>query len=321
MPNIFFQGATVNVSSGTTLGTYATVDRVQSVQFSYNIPRTDIRTLGRFKPLADRPVINYTPVSMSVSYLKGDKNVEACLGLLNSTGLATLIGNGTKVTDWGLRTYPIYLSPVTLQSNVGEFDVVSGALKSFSLAGAVNEPVRGSFSVDALDLQEIPNGNARVTPNYSGQLIRSQDITYTGIDYTGLGYSGLIIQSFTFAASFDYASHIKLGDQFPVRRMINGNATLQLEAYIEGTTNTVPTLNQYQCGSYITGTYVFTLQPSCVGNQAPTVITLQNPYLESQSLGVQVGNFIQVSLGFSVPLTIVPFEATGAGMGSNCTIT
>lgn len=321
MSNIFFQGATVNVSSGTSIGVYAPIDRVQSVQFSYNIPRTDIRTLGRFKPLPDRPVINYTPVSMSVSYIKGDKNVETCLGLLNSTGLAILIGNGTQVTDWGLRTYPVYLSPVTLLNNVGEFDVVSGALRSFSLAGAVNEPVRGSFSVDALDLWQTVNNNAKTTPNYSGQVIRSQDIVYTGIDFTGLGYSGLIIQSFSFGASFDYASHIKLGTQFPVKRMINGNATLQLEAYIDGTTNTVATLNQYQCGSYITGTYVFTLQPSCVGNQTPTTITMQNPYIETQTVGVQVGNFIQVSLGFSVPLTTVAFEATGAGMGPNCTIT
>lgn len=320
MANIFYQGATLNMSSGNLPGVYAPVDRVQDVRFDDNLPRTKILTLGRFMPLPDQPIINYTPVSMSVSYVKGDKNVETCLGILNSTGVATLIGNGTKVTDWGLRTYPIYLSPVSQLNNVGEFDVVSGALKSFSLAGSVTEPVRGSFSVEGLDLQQVVNNNPKVTPNYSGQVIRNQDIVLTGINFSGLGYSGLIIQSFSFGLSFDYASNFKLGDQFPVKRMIGGTATLQIESYIDGVTSTVTSLNQYQCGSYITGSYVFTLQPSCVGNQSPTIITLQNPYLESQQFGAQVGNFIQVSLGFSVPLTIVPYEATGLGQ-SNCTIT
>lgn len=320
-PNPFFQGAQLNMSSGNVFGVYAPVDRVQDVRWDYSIPFNETKVLGRFKPLPDEPVINYTPVSMSVSYLKGDKNVETCLGLLNSTGLAVLIGNGTQITDWGCRTYPIYLSPVSLQSNVGEIDIVSGVLKTFSLQGSVNQPVQGSFTVDALNAFQFPNGNARTIPNYSGQLIRSQDIIYTGIDFTGLGYSGLIVQSFSFNASFDYSSQFNLGSAFPTRQMINGNAALQIQGYIQGTTNTVPSLNQYSCGNYISGTYVFTLQPSCVGNQSPTVITMQNPYLRTQSFGAQVGNFIEVTFGFGIPLTIVPFEATGAGMGPNVTIT
>lgn len=321
MPNIFFNGATVNMSSGNTLGTYATIDRVQSVRFDYQIPRTKVLVLDRFKPLPDQPVINYTPVSMTVDYLYGDKNVPLCLGIANSTGIATLIGNGTQVTEWGLRTYPVYLSPVSLQNNVGEFDVVSGALKSFALQGSVNEPVRGSFSVDALDLQQTQNGSARNIPNYSGQLARFQDLALTGIDFTGLGYSGLVIQSFSFNASFNYASHFDLGKKYPVKRMTEAACALQLSAYIDGSTSTVTGLGVYDCGSYITGTYVLTLTPSCVGNVSPTTITLQNPYLESQSFGVQVGNFIEVQLAFSVPLTINAYEATGFAMGPNATIT
>lgn len=319
MPNIFFQGATLQMSTGTANGAFAPVDRVQSISFDYNIPRSVTRVLGGFAPLPSQPVINYTPVGLTVNYIKGDKNVETCLGLINSTGVAIQIGVGTKVTDWGLRTYQVDLSPVMLTSNVGEFDIVSGALKSFTLAGNVNEAVRGSFSVDALDCQQVANNSARTPPSYSGNLIRGQDVSYTGINFTGLGFSGLITQSFNFSLSFDYASNFKLGDQYPVRRMINGTASLQIESYIDGVTNTVTGLGLYSCGQYITGTYVFTLQPSCVGNQAPTVITMQNPYLESQQFGAQVGNFITVSHAFSVPLTIVAAEATAGN--SNCTIT
>jgi hypothetical protein len=152
-------------------------------------------------------------------------------------------------------------------------------------------------------------------------LIRFQDVSLTGVNFTGLGYSGLIIQSFAFNTSFTYSSNFKLGDKYPARRMTEATASLQLSAYIDGTTNTVTGLGMYDCGSALSGQYVFSLQPMCVGNQAPTVITMTNPYLEAQSFGAQVGSFIQVQLSFSVPLTVVPFEATGFAMGSNCTIT
>ena len=309
------------MSSGNSLGIYALIQRVQSVSLDFQIPRTETHVLGRFKPLPDRPVINYTPVTMSCNYVYGNKDVPRNLGILNSTGVATLIGQGTQITDWGCRTYPVYLSPVMLQNYVGEIHLVSGVLKSFALAGSVNEPVRGTFSVEGLDLQQITNNGQSTTPNYSGQLVRFQDAQLTGIDFTGLGYSGLIIQSFQFATSFTYASDFNIGSQYPVRRMIGANSSLQLSAYIAGTTNTVTGLGVYSCGTFITGTYVLTLQPSCNPNEPPTVITMQNPYLESQSFGASVGNFIEVSLGFSCPLTIVPFEATGFAMGSNLTIT
>ncbi len=321
MANVYFQGTQSAMSSGNQLGVYAMIDRCQDVRIDYTIPRSPTFVLGRFKPLPDQPVINYTPVSMNCTYIKGDKNVETCLGILNPTGLAVLIGNGVSVTDWGARTYPVYIAPVSSPNYYGEYDVVSGVLRSFALQGNINEAVKGSFAVEGLDLQQVANNSAKITPNYSGNLIRSQDVIITGIDFSGLGFSGLFIQSFSFQTSFTYASHFRMGSQFPVRHMTAGTATLQISAFMEGVTNTITSLNQYACGQYISGQYVFTLQPSCAGNQPPTTITLQNPYLDSQSIGSQVGNFIQVNLAFSVPLTIVPFEATGAGMGPNCTIT
>lgn len=319
MSNVFFNGLTCSVSSGTTLGVYAPIDRVQSIKVDFQVPRANEMNLGRFAPLVNRPVINYTPVNLNIEYIKADKNVETCLGLLNSTGLAIQIGNGTQVTDWGCRTYPVVLAPIQSQINMGEYDVVSGVLKSFRLQGAINDVVKGSFAVEGLDLRQKANNNIQsVVPTYSGSVVRSQDVTITGIDFTGLGYSGLIITSFSFGAAFGYSAQMRLGDQYPTRRMVEGNATLNLDAYIDGTTNTATGLAIYTPGSYLSGTYVFTLAPSCAGNQSPTTITLKNPYLENQSLGLTVGSFVNVSLGFSVPLTIVAEEARS---GPNVTIT
>jgi hypothetical protein len=320
MPNVFFQGAELAMSSGVTPGVMANIQRLQDVRIDYQIPRTEVRTLGRFKPLNDRPVINYTPVNMSVSYAKSNKDVERNLGILNSTGVAVQIGQNTEVTNWGCRNYTLYNAPVTSPNYANEWDIVSGVLKSFALNGSVGQPVNGSFTVEAFDLQQAANNGTRTIPSYSGNVIKPENITITGINFTGLGFSGLIVQSFNLQTAFNYAQTFRIGTKYPERRMTDAMASLQISAFMEGTTNTVTSLNQYDCGTFITGLYVMTLQPSCT-TDAPTTITLSYPYLESQSLGTQVGNYTAVELGFVAPLSIVAFEATGANQGSNLTIT
>lgn len=318
MANLFYNGAVMAMNSGTNPATFVNVDRVEQISIQDQIPRVNIDVVGRFAPLPSRPVINYTPVTMSANFIYGDKNIPTCFGLVNSTGIAIAPGNGTQVSDYGCRTFQIYNTSPYAQTYLNEWDVVSGVLKSFSLQGSVGEAVKGAFSVEALDLRQVANNSAFTPPMYSGNIVRPQDTTIAGIDYTGLGFSGLIIQSFNFNANFNHASTFRIGTKYPERRMTQAAATLQLSAFMEGTTNTISGLSVYDCGTYVTGVYVFTLQPSC-STQPATTISFVNPYVESQGLGVQVGNFFQVDLSFSVPLSIVPYEATGNG--SNVTIT
>jgi hypothetical protein len=324
MPNIYFQGAELFMSSGASATAFAKVDRVQDIQVDSSLPRVQTSVIGRFKPLNDQPIINYTPTSLSVNYTKGNKDVERNLGILNSTGIGVQIGQGTTVPDWGARSFqimnvPTYGAGQSLQY-AGQWDVVTGILKSFSLQGSVGEAVKGSFNMDALDLRQVANTAGRTIPNYSGNLIKPQNVTLAGIDFTGFGLTGLMIQSFSFQASFDHAQTFQLGTQYPERRVTSIGASLQVVGFMEGSSNALTSLTGYDLGSPYNGQYVLTLQPSC-GPEPATTITLTQPYLTSQSLGVQVGNFTQVTLNFAVPVSVVPFEATGAGMGSNVTIT
>ncbi len=318
--NLFYQGAEIAMSSGTTDGVFNTIQRVQSISTNYTIPRATTSVIGRMKPLNDQSVINYTPVSLSMNYTASNKDVVRNLGLLNTTGVLIQIGQNTEVATWGARNYQIYNAPINSPTYAGQWNVVSGILKSFSLGGSVGGVVEGSLSAEGLDLQQVVNNAARTIPTYSGQVIKSQNVAITGIDFTGLGYSGLTIQSFNFQINIDYASTFRIGTQFPERRITAGTATLQIVGFMEGVTNTVTTLNTYACGGFLPGSYVLNLQPSC-STEAPTIVTMTNPYLASQSVGTQVGNYTQVDLSFFVPLTTNAFEATGAGMGSNCTIT
>ncbi len=320
MGNVFFQGAELYQSSGTTNGVFAKVDRAQDIRVDYSIPRATTPVIGRVKPLNDHPVINYTPVSLSANYLHSSKDVPRNLGLLNSTGIAVQIGQGTEVGDWGARSFQVLNAPVTSPNYAGQWNVVSGVVKSYALAGSVGDTVKGSFSVEALDLQQQANNTLKTIPSYSGNLIKPEGMILSGIDFNGLGFSGLIVQSFSFQSTFNHAQTFHIGTKYPERRMTDASASLQLSAFMDGTTNTVTSLTGYDPGAPMTGAYYLTLIPSC-GPEAATQIAMTNPYLITQSLGQQVGNFIQIDLGFSIPLSFVAFEATGANMGSNVTIT
>lgn len=308
------------MSSGIVNDTFALIQRVQDISVNYQIPRTDIRVIGRMKPLDDRPVINYTPVSLSANGTMGNGDVPKCFGLVNSTGVLVQIGQNTEVTNWGCRSFQIYNAPINSTSNAGQFNVFSGVLKSFGLNGTVNDPVRYSFAVEGLGYQEVANNAAKTIPTYAGNVVKSQNIAITGIDFTGLGFSGLSIQSFSYQQTMDYASTFKIGTQLPDRRITNGMATLQIVGFFEGQTNTITGLNTYDCGSYITGIYSLAMTPSC-SNEPALTIRMFNPYLESQTIGIQVGNYTSVELSLSVPLTTVAAEVTGPNMGSNVTIT
>jgi len=315
MPNVYFQGAELFMSSGASATTVAKVDRVQDVSWSFQIPRAQTSVIGRFIPLADQPVINYTPTSLSVSYTKGNKDVERNLGLLNSTGVGVQIGQGTTVADWGARSFQQMNVPTYAGSALayaGQWDIVSGILKSFSLQGSVGEAVKGSFSVEALDLRQTANVTARSVPNYSGNLIKPAGVSITGINFTGFGFTGLVLQSFSFQLAFDHAQTFQLGSLYPERRVTSIGASLQLGGFMEGASNTLTSLTGYNLGTPLPGQYVLSLQPSC-GPEPATTITLTAPYLTSQSLGAQIGTFNQVSLSFALPVSVVPNEATNGG--------
>lgn len=305
------------MSSGIVNDTYALIQRVTNISTAYQIPRTQQRVLGRMLPLNEQPVLNYTPVNLSVNFTEGNKDVERNLGILNTTGVLTQIGQNTEVTNWGARSFKILNAPINSTTYAGQWNVVTGILKSYSLAGSVGGVVEGSFSIEALDLQQVANGSARTVPNYSGQVVKSENMQITGINFTGLGYSGLTIQSFNYQQNINHAATFRIGTQYPERRITDGVATLQIVGYMEGTTNTINSLNTYTNGNALTGTFVLALTPSC-STEPATTITMVSPYLDSQTLGTQVGGYTTVTLGFSIPLTTVASETT---LGSNVTIT
>ncbi len=313
--SLFYQGAELWMTTGGSPSTFAMVPRVQNVSVGFQVPRSNVPIIGRVKPLNQRPVINYVPVSLSCEYVKGDKSMEYNLGLLNPSGIAVTQGLLPDVSTTGVQNFQVLLAPNSSSSYAGQINVWSGVLNSFSLAGSVGDPVKGSFSMDCLDRNQVANNSARVAPSYNAQLIKNENITLTGIDFTGVGYSGVVIQSFKLDVNFQRVSTLRLGEKYPVRRLTEAVATLSLQGFLEGVTLS-PGLSGFDCGNFQAGNIGLSLLPSCSSEPA-TVITMTNPYVESSNLGVQVGNYISVDISYSVPLSFVSSEASS---GSNLTI-
>lgn len=318
--NVFYNGAELWMSSGASATTFARVDRAQDIKCNVDIPRVQTQVLGKFAPLVDQPVVNYTPVSLSWTYAKGNKDMERNLGLLNTTGAAIQIGQGTTVPDWGARNYQIRNCPVDSTTYAGQWDVVTGVLKSWSLAGSVGDTVKGTVTVEAIDRRQVANVSARSIPTYSGQLIKPENMQLTGLSFAGLGYSGLLVQSFSLQLAFDHAQTFHIGTKYPEKRVTSAAATLSMTAFISGgVTNLETSLTGYDIGSPLEGQYVLTLQPSC-GAEPATTITMTRPYLMANSVGIPVGAFTQVDLTLALPLSVVPAEATATN-ASNVVIT
>lgn len=319
--NILFNGGELFMSSGASATAIARVDRVTNVQISYQIPRAQTSTIGRMAPLQSQQVINYTPVGLSVDYMMGNKDVPRNLGLLNITGVAVQIGGGTTVSDWGARNYEVRNAPNTADPRyAGQYDIPTGVLKSFSLQGGVGEAVRGTFSIEALDCRQVNNTTTRGVPTYSGQLVTPQNQVLTGLSFVGLGYSGLLVQGFSYQLTFDHAQTFTIGTKYPEKRMTSAAAVLQLSAFVSGgMSNQLTSLTGFDNGTPLAGQYVLTLQPACSA-ESPLVITLTNPYLLSQSIGIPVGTFTQIDMSLGCPLSFVPAECTGGALPSNVTM-
>ena len=289
------------------------VNRVTNVKVDYSVPRANLSNMGRGKPLNNRPVVNYTPINVSLNMFKSDNSLEQMLGLINPTGVAMLITSANPLTaTYGIRSMQVYYAPNSSSNYNSLLDIKSGVLTQYSLQGNITDAMTQTVSLQFLDMSGSVNNTARDTSIYATNPIKPENISLTGIQFSGYGISGLTIQSFALNIGFTRVSTMYMGSALPIDRPLSDvNATLQIQGFLEGTNNSLTSLSQYSVGSPTYETISLVLTPSC-GQGSPSTITITNPYLENMSIESQVGNFSTVSFSFSMPLGPNPSE-TGDG--------
>lgn len=306
-----FSAGQVKIESGLSSITMMPIDRATSVSVNYNIPRANVNVLNRSKPLNQRPVINYTPVDVSVNYYKGDKNIERALGLYNDvTVLSGLLETRVGINSTAVRNIQVYYAPTTASNYNGLYNISSGVLTSYSLQGSVGDPVSASVSFQGLDLSGGYITTSRDSTNYSASLIRPDGITLTGIQFSGVGLTGVTIQSFSFSLGVNRTQVLELGKTLPVERPLTDvNASLQVQGFFEGVNNAVKSLEVHRCGAPMDENVVLDLTPSC-SNLESTKIFVGRPYFDSFNIEGQAGGFSTFSLSLTAPIGANPNETT-----------
>jgi len=313
-----YQASELTMSSGALGVTQQSVERLQSVQVSYSPPRADVGVLGRFKVLNDRPVINYIPAAFSFNLIKATKEVETNLGLINPTGVGIVFAgtDGFSVNGFGARNFNVLVSPSQANNYNGQMSLLSGVLNSYSVSAGVGQPTQMSVGGEALDLRFVANTAGKASSTYNSLMIKSENVAISGIDISGFGLSGLTVQSFDLGLSIGRQSSFQLGQKYPSRLVTDIKATVAIRAFFEGINTSFTGLNQFDCGTPYTGSFFFTLVPSCFSSPATTYIAV-NPYLTSFQYGAQVGSFSSIDLNFDIPISLNSGEAV---IGSNLII-
>jgi hypothetical protein len=301
-----FNSAEIKMSSGAAGTNYQFVERVQSISFNYAPPRTAISHLGRYKALNQRPVVNYTPVSLSVEAIKSSKEIETNFGLINNTGVGIVFGgNSNSVDGFGCRNFEILIAQPNASIYQNGVNIYSGCLTSYSVSASVGEPARTSFAVEGLDMVISGNNSLRNSTDYESRIIKPEDVIISGIEFSGFGVTGVVVQSLNLGLNLGRQSLFKLGTKFPDRPVTEINATVSINGFIEGLSY-LSGLSSFDCGNTYTGSFFFTLSPSCYSGTNPNATTyvIVNPTLDSFNLGASVGSFVSVDLSFSAPISI-----------------
>jgi hypothetical protein len=305
-----YSAGAVRLESGLA-GAMMPIERATSVGINYSIPRASVGVLNRGKPLNQRPVINYTPVDVSIDFYKSNSDIEAALGLLNSSNVTTnLVEARSGVSTAAIRDIHVLFAPTNSTNYNGALYVSDAVLTSYAVQGSIGEPVRGSIGFQGLEMSGAVNTTSRDSTNYVAALVKPENIALTGIQFTGVGLTGTNIQSFSFSLGIGRTQVQQLGQRFPSERPLTDvSASMQIQGFFEGVNNSLTSLGNFNCGDPFDGQVKLTMTPSC-STAGATNIEIIRPYFESFSVEGQAGGFSTFSLSLSAPIGPNPNETT-----------
>lgn len=308
MPNIF-QGSELQIASG--ISGFFSCEKIQSLNISLQNNRQETTYLGNFNSEQKKPIINYTPVQLSFSYIKPVSNqIEENLGLLNPSGcFINLIANN-NINNYSSRDYKILFRPPNKQIYNGQINLYSGYLSQYSLSANVGAPITCSVNAECLDTQSFFNNSGQSTIQNS-RIAIPEGLTITGINFSGMGISGLQIQNFSLNLTIQRNNSFQIGKKFPEKTIVQTNGNIQIGGFLNNITE-INKLSEIDSGSPIDDIYI-NIKDSC-SNSGIMSILVRKPYLESKQISNQVGNLANTSLNFSVKPTIKLNEISGENL-------
>jgi len=306
------------------------LDRIQSSNHNFNVPRQDVNEYGVLAAI-DRVILDSPTVALDFSYLIRNALNEEKLGLVvdGSSGvLSNLINASQDQKNYFILEVPEGNDAVggdTNEAANGVHGIGNGFISSLSWEGQVGQFPKSTVQVQAFNYKvdigssgnNIPAINTSNGLLITGQayalpatttgvgvsVLKPGDITLSLSGVQGYSIADLKIQSFRLNAPITREPIQKLGSRFPFARLIRFpiNATLEVSAVV-GDLNATD-LADVLCNDQAYNLTVNLALPSCSGNGATAVqYTLLGAKLDSQNSSANVGSNNSLTLNWLTPL-------------------
>jgi hypothetical protein len=319
-------------------GSPTQLSRVQSVNYGFDISRTDVLQYGQAGAI-DRVLLEAPIVNLDFSYYLSSGQNESALGFVLSSTKSAFSDIMTGKKD--LSNYFILVSPEgtdanleTTGANSRTIGIGMGGLTSYSVEAGVGTLPTATVNAEGLNMKfykgasgylpeidptngsglndvifRIPNPNSG--DGYS--VLRPGDILLN-VSGIGINSNDLKIQSFSINTELPRDSIQRLGNKFASFRELTYPITLNatVEAIVGDMGDTNQTLGSGNaltdliCGD-AAYTLVFNLgapSSNCDSSYTPYALkyTIKGARLDSQSFSSSIGDNKSVSLQFSAPI-------------------
>jgi len=230
------------------------IQRVQSVNYSFTVPRTDVNQYGQLGQI-ERVITEVPTVSMDFTYqLAGTTNETTLLGNgatganfgfmkdLNNTG-SSKYQQDFKV---GLADEGVDYNNSAAHTNKGLL-IPNGFLTSYSWTGAVGDVPNASVNLESTEMS-VGDVGTTVTPETSNNpvVLRPGNVTFRSAptstaglsssddDLPVMGWGSVHVQSFTVSVDIPRESIQRMGDRYEFARVITFpiQATMSVEAIV-----------------------------------------------------------------------------------------
>lgn len=307
------------------------IERVQTVNDSFSITRTDINVFGQLAAIS-REIIEQPTVSADISWYVADVANENRLGFYVSGDVSAVRYFLDKSQDE--RNYFLAIAPEGLDvyNYTGQSQVVqitNAGVASYSVEGAVGGIPTASITVEGLnwaastgsiqqDLKAVNPTNGNVVSGFQYTLpvgttglagavaaLRPGDITVDiGNAALGLNISDLKIQSYNI--SFDLARENlqKLGSRFAFAREIQFPVTVSASITADMGELDEASLADILCEDSPYDITVTLRDPACVGS-GPVAVQYQvkGVKIDSQEFSNDIGSNSSVTINYSTQLS------------------
>lgn len=326
--------------AGQTTTSAHNIERVQSVNYSFTVPRTDVNQYGTLGQI-ERVITEVPTVNLDFTYhMNGINNETKLLGPDATSGSYGFLRDINRAASnyyemdfkVGLANEGVDYNSSTAHSNKGII-IPKGFLSSYSWTGAVGDVPSATVNAESTQMK-VANVSVS-TPTFTKTtpvVLRPGNVSFahaptgtnpniTENDLPVLGFDVLHVQSFTVSIDIPRESISRLGDKFEFARVITFpmQATMSLEAIIsqQAASNLEEIVGSAGAASPDPG-YDIDInckKPTASSDTEGVRLRFKNAKIEGHSISSSIGSNKSVTLDYAVQVDGggLSYGAAGAG--------